>query len=324
MCVNCGEPAQDAHHILERRLFDDGGYYLDNGASVCGECHILAEQTVLTAQMLREKIGIEEPILPEHFYSDIEYDKWGNPYTNNFGNRLKGDLFYDESVQKILKAGDQLQYFSKYVKYPRTFFVPWGDKTTKDDKVLKDDRNFVGQEVVVTVKMDGENTTMYNDFIHARSINSGNHPTRSKVKELWAQQICWQLSNDERICGENLYAKHSIHYTDLPSYFMVFSWWENNVCLSWEETEFNCEVLGLETVPVMYKGIYSPRIIQEMYEQEWKGKNCEGYVIRLAKEFTYGGFRKSIMKYVDPIFRQQVNESHGHWISKKITPNEVV
>ena len=30
-CVICGEPAKDAHHILERRLFPDGGYYKEFG-----------------------------------------------------------------------------------------------------------------------------------------------------------------------------------------------------------------------------------------------------------------------------------------------------
>jgi len=34
MCVVCGQPARDAHHIMERRLFPDGGYHLDNGASL--------------------------------------------------------------------------------------------------------------------------------------------------------------------------------------------------------------------------------------------------------------------------------------------------
>ena len=34
-CVLCQAPGQDAHHIMERRLFPDGGYYLDNGATVC-------------------------------------------------------------------------------------------------------------------------------------------------------------------------------------------------------------------------------------------------------------------------------------------------
>ena len=34
-CVVCKEQGKDAHHILERRLFNDGGYYLDNGATLC-------------------------------------------------------------------------------------------------------------------------------------------------------------------------------------------------------------------------------------------------------------------------------------------------
>jgi len=41
-CVICGAPAVDAHHIIERRLFPDGGYYLDNGSSLCGDCHMKA------------------------------------------------------------------------------------------------------------------------------------------------------------------------------------------------------------------------------------------------------------------------------------------
>lgn len=42
-CAACGaRPSDialvvdlDAHHIMERRLFPDGGYYLDNGATLC-------------------------------------------------------------------------------------------------------------------------------------------------------------------------------------------------------------------------------------------------------------------------------------------------
>ena len=74
-CVNCKSNYQDAHHIIERRLFENGGYYLDNGATVCGECHILAEQTVLSCEKIRELAGIETIILPEHLYSDNAYDK---------------------------------------------------------------------------------------------------------------------------------------------------------------------------------------------------------------------------------------------------------
>src|SRR3546814_17638272 len=44
-CVFCPLPAEDAHHIIERRLWPDGGYYLDNGASVCRAHHIRCETT---------------------------------------------------------------------------------------------------------------------------------------------------------------------------------------------------------------------------------------------------------------------------------------
>ena len=69
-CVICSLPAQDAHHILERRLWPDGGYYLDNGASLCGEHHIQAEQTVLGCPEIREKAGITKVLLPPHLYRD--------------------------------------------------------------------------------------------------------------------------------------------------------------------------------------------------------------------------------------------------------------
>jgi hypothetical protein len=320
-CVICGEAAQDAHHIMERRLFSDGGYYLENGASLCGKHHIMAEETILDCDDIRQAAGIESVLLPEHLYADQEYDKWGNPVIAN-GQRLKGELFYDESVQKILAQGDVLHHFSKYVKYPRSYHTPWSDKVTKDDKVLPNDDHFLGKDVVVTLKMDGENTSFYNDYVHARSINSGSHPTRNKVKEIWSR-VGYQLSEDERICGENLYAKHSIEYTDLPSYFMVFSWWDGNTCLSWDETVFNAQACDLEVVPVVYRGMYDRDIIHKMYEQNHAGPTCEGYVIRLASEFTYGEFRRSLMKYVDPAFREKVNQSHGHWISQKITANKL-
>lgn len=51
-CVHCGSPAKDAHHLIERRLWDqpgeEGGYFLDNGVSLCSDCHMLAEQTVVS------------------------------------------------------------------------------------------------------------------------------------------------------------------------------------------------------------------------------------------------------------------------------------
>jgi hypothetical protein len=315
-CVICGEPAKDAHHILERRLFTDGGYYIDNGASLCEAHHIQAEETTLSCDEIREKANIQNVIIPEHFYSDYNYDKWGNIILPS-GIRLKGELYYDESVQKILKQGDVLNLFQKHVKYPRTYHLPWSN-LLKDDRMMKDDSCFTGKRVICSLKMDGENTSGYNDHIHARSIESSSHPTRNWVKGLWSR-ISYLLDDNMRICGENLYAVHSVKYDNLPSYFMMFSMWIDNTCLSWDETVEYAKILGLETVPVIYDDIYDKDAIIKAF-QPYENTN-EGYVIRIADEFTYGDFRRSVGKFVRPEFRQIVNNSHGHWISKKIETN---
>lgn len=318
-CVICSDNAKDAHHIIERRLFSDGGYYLDNGASLCEKHHIEAEQTTLTCEEIRLKTGIENVIIPEHFYSDYNYDKWGNILLAT-GLRIKGELFYDESVQKILKQGNVLDLFQKHVKYPRTYHLPWSN-LLKDDRILQDDSNFIGKRVIVSLKMDGENTTMYNDYIHARSLESSSHETRNWVKGLWAR-TSYMLDDNMRICGENLFAVHSVRYDNLKSYFMMFSMWSDNKCLSWDETVEYAEIIGLDIVPVIYDGIYNKdKIIKTFIPRE---KNNEGYVIRIADEFNYIDFRRSVAKFVRPEFRQVVNNSHGHWISKKVEVNGLI
>ena len=317
-CVICGEKGLDAHHIIERRLWSDGGYYLSNGATLCSKHHLEAEKTILSVEEIREKSKIESYLLPEHLYIDQTYDKWGNPILEN-GKRLRGELFYDLSVQKILKEGGVLDCFVKYVKYPRTYHLP-NSTGTKDDKTLLDDSQFLDKEVVVTLKLDGENTTFYNDYIHARSINSSSHETRDWVKGLWAK-IGWNLSEDMRVCGENVYAKHTIHYKNLESYFYGFSIWNNLTCFSWDETLEYFSLLGIENVPVIYRGIYSKKLIDLEFEK-YK-KDHEGYVVRVSSEFLYSDFKKCVAKYVQPEFRQRINDSHGHWISKKIIKNEL-
>ncbi len=103
-CIVCQSPAIDAHHLIERTLFKEtfefGGYFLNNGVSLCSQCHILAENTTYTVETLRSKAGITSIILPSHFEFGI-YDKWGNTVTKL--GRFKGEMFYTEQVQKILK-----------------------------------------------------------------------------------------------------------------------------------------------------------------------------------------------------------------------------
>lgn len=300
-CVLCGDPAQDAHHILERRLFSgaqQGGYFLSNGASVCGPCHIKCEETTITVEQVRDACGISKPMLPEHLYRDIIYDKWGNPCMTN-GTRLRGELFDDESVQKILKQGGALSSFVSYVKYPRTWHMPWSPGRTKDDRAHPNMKQFEGRRVIVMEKMDGENTSMYTDHIHARSVDSKNEPSRNYVKRIWAE-ICGDIPDKWRICGENLYERHSIHYLDLPSYFMAFSIWDDtNHRISYDELLIWCRLLGIIHTPVLYDGIYDEELIKNLPKTlGWNMDEHEGYVVTVADRMHYSEFKYLMAKYV--------------------------
>ena len=296
-CVipGCGKPAQDAHHIIERRLWSDGGYYLDNGASVCGEHHIQCETTEISVEDIREYAGIKKAIVPEHMYDDVVYDKWGNTILPN-GLRTKGELFHDESVQKILV--DVLDLFTDYVKYPRTFHAPWSYCVHSDDKVIPTTEVFEGKRVIVTEKMDGENTTLYRNYFHARSIDSKNHESRNLAKALHAT-FAHEIPEGWRICCENLYMVHSIKYNDLKSVLYGLSVWnEKNECLDWEDTVTWFQLLGLPQPKVLYDGLYNEHLIKDLYDNDRDWSNSEGLVVRVADSFHFKDFKNYVMKVV--------------------------
>jgi hypothetical protein len=136
-------------------------------------------------------------------------------------------------------------------KYPRTYHFPFSEGATSDDKILKDSSVFHGKRIVITEKMDGENTSIYNDgYFHARSLDSKHKSYHSCWLNLW-QILKNDIPNGFRLCGKYLFAKHSIEYDNLKSYFYGFSIWEGNKCLSWTETMSWFEMLGIAAVPVL-------------------------------------------------------------------------
>lgn len=195
------------------------------------------------------------------------------------------------------------------VKYPRTFHLPWSDGVASDDKLMQSTDAFVGQRVIVTEKMDGENTTMYSDYIHARSIDGRTHSSRDWVKQFHSE-IMSSIPEGWRVCGENLYAKHSIGYDNLTTYFMGFSIWdEKNTCLDWDSTVQWFQLLGVTPVPVLYDGIYDEKLIKSLHsEKDWG--TSEGYVLRVSDSITYSDFRNKVGKFV----RKGHVQTAKHWM----------
>lgn len=103
-CIFCPALAVDAHHVLERKLFVDGGYYLGNGAAVCDAHHWLCETTELSVEAVRAAAGIQSPVLPAGFDASKTYDKWGNELRED-GCRVAGPLVEDDGMLKALTRG---------------------------------------------------------------------------------------------------------------------------------------------------------------------------------------------------------------------------
>lgn len=316
-CVNCNKAAADAHHLMERRLWPNGGYYLDNGVSLCAGCHLLAEQTALTCTRLRDAAFITSILLPPDFDDEVEYDKWGNPLWPD-GTRAKGPLFYDESVQKVLKG--VLEQFRDYYKHPRTLHLPWSLNAGNDeDSVHGDDSCFVGREVVASLKMDGEQTSFYRDKYHARALDSGYHSTRTWVGNLWGQ-IAHEIPYGWRIIGENMFAEHSIAYKGLPTYFFVYAIFnEKNECLSWDDTTEWTELLGLTLVPTIYRGTYDRATIEKLRPEAKWSNDAEGYVLRRADIFSYYDWSNAVGKFV----RADHVKTDRHWRHTAVIANQL-
>jgi len=161
---------------------------------------------------------------------------------------------------------------------------------------------------------------MYRDYIHARSIDGRHHISRDWVKNYHAA-IAHEIPDDWRVCGENLWAKHSIGYDNLESFFYGFSIWnEKNECLSWADTLEWFELLEIKPVKVFYWAEYDRDEIQSLFDSGYTSESTEGYVLRLAGGFPYVDFRKSVAKYV----RANHAQTRKHWFyGAKIERNKL-
>jgi hypothetical protein len=201
-------------------------------------------------------------------------------------------------------------------KYPRTPHLPWSPGASPDDLLLDSLDCFSGREVVITEKLDGENTTLYSEGLHARSIDSRHHPSRDWVKSLHGS-IRHLIPAGFRVCGENLYARHSIAYEGLRSYFYVFSIWnQDNLCLGWDETLEWSELLGLEVVPTLLRGRWDEAATRAL---ALDSSRQEGYVVRTTAAFAYDDFGRRVAKWV----RTGHVQTDEHWMFSEVVPNRL-
>lgn len=207
---------------------------------------------------------------------------------------------------------------TKLYKYPKTPYLPFSPSIAREDRIITDLSRLTSEYVEVTEKRDGENVTIYRDKWHCRSLDSKPQPYHSYLQNCIVSRILHQIPKSYRICGEYLYAEHSIHYSDLTDFFEVFSVWDGDKCLPTVEVMRICDYFGLQYVPEFYFGPYDPKLIMGIGEDVVK-RGGEGIVVRVAGEFLYQDFEKCVAKYV----RKDHVQEGPHWSLKEIKTNEI-
>ncbi|MFE0456613.1 RNA ligase family protein [Streptomyces sp. NPDC058914] len=198
--------------------------------------------------------------------------------------------------------------------YPRTPHVPWSPGASADDVRAGSLSGFVGREIVVTEKLDGENTTLYPDGLHARSVDSTHHPSRAWAKALQGR-VGARIPAGWRVCGENMYARHSIPYDALEGYFYGFSVWdEHDRCLDWDDTVRFLRGLGIPVPAVLWRGVFDERALRRLKVETGRQ---EGYVVRTAEGFAREDFAGRVAKWV----RHGHVTTGTHWMHAAVVAN---
>jgi len=203
------------------------------------------------------------------------------------------------------------------MKYPRTKHLPNSPGFTQDDERLVEISHLIGKEVIYTEKLDGECTNCLAEKIHARSEESSHHSSQSWMKSFYSS-FAWKIQPNIQIVGENVYAKHSIFYDNLTTFFYVFAIidLEKKVFKSVDETIQICNELGLQYVPILYRGTFRPDF--QIPSKSAFGDTIEGFVVRVISEFLIEESGKNMAKWVRAGHVQTDEHWKNNWKPNKL------
>lgn len=207
-------------------------------------------------------------------------------------------------------------------KYPRTLHLPNSPGTTSDDRFHTNPSFLVGKEVVVTEKIDGGNTCLHNGNVYARSTGQ---PSTAGWFAMVKKHHAWKTHSpdcaNKFYYGEDIYGVHSIEYNPVSENetYRLFGVREivDSVdrFLSWDEIEFEAELLELPIVPVLFRGVFNTlEDLCKFAADQTKlpsslGGEREGVVIRIADAFETARFELNVVKFV----RANHVQTDEHW-----------
>lgn len=202
-------------------------------------------------------------------------------------------------------------------KYPRTFHWPTSPGVQSDDKVHKNIAELLGCEITITEKLDGSNVTLARGKVFGRSTSSpSQHAWHGMVRKHHAWKT-YDLSPTLKICGEDLYAIHSIEYGPIPEAetFYIFNVNDNGYWLGYDARVALSEKLSIPMAPLWFRGVFhtekelSKWLAENIKVGSTLGGPMEGFVIQTVDGFYDSKFSTNVAKYV----RAGHVQTDQHW-----------
>ncbi|WP_232056418.1 RNA ligase family protein [Tuwongella immobilis] len=216
---------------------------------------------------------------------------------------------------------------------------------------------------MIEEKVDGANAAIrFNSngdlFLQSRGhylVGGANERQWDRFKA-WAAMMrgdLWDVLGDRYVMyGEWLYAKHTMFYDALPHYFLEFDILDTheNQFLSTARRRQLCELLELESVPVLWEGIFQSRraALSLIGRSRYQSANWRDSLIRIAEtrrldpqqilhetdasdlaeglylKLEENGIVVDRYKYVRADFLQCILDSGSHWKNRPLFPNQIL
>jgi len=235
--------------------------------------------------------------------------------------------------------------FKKMVlpEFPRTRHLPFEPCASSDDRIatLEECENIIhgGLNITIEEKIDGANLAITiidgepvirnRNNILSKNYSSGKTPAKMQFSPVWT----WFYNNKEKfetlqrilgfqpcVYGEWLYARHTVVYDSLPSWFVAFDVYdyEKKNYISPKRYRPALIEAGFDIVPEMKWDKITEKTLKAMRDTNTefsKNERKEGIYIKACD----GEFVVNRFKMVRPNFIQG-----EHWNKKQLVKNRIV
>ena len=222
-----------------------------------------------------------------------------------------------------------------FFRFPHTPHLAWlGEGSPRDDKVLSPNEvtGLLAGDVVVEEKLDGASLglSLAPDG-SLRAQNRGQYLAELPAGQ-FARLPAWLVQHDKALrsvltpnlilFGEWCAARHSLDYSALPDWFLLFDVFDRSLSRFWSCSRRNvlARSAGLVTVPLVRQGKASVDVLKQLVATEkshYREGSLEGVVIR-RESSEWSEVRA---KLVRPDFTQAINT---HWRKRVLEWNCII